>query len=59
MQQPIFSVFIENPKVNVPQEGWDGKMHESPVIQGVYAYIIDVEVNGKRKNIIGSVTVMK
>ena len=49
-----------NFKANQPEEGWNGEYLSSPVVQGVYVYIVNVVFkDGSKEVIYGDITVIK
>lgn len=50
---------IENPRVNTPEDGWDGRNLGRDVNQGIYSYIVRFEIEGKAKSLVGTVSIFK
>jgi hypothetical protein len=50
---------INNPQINNADDGWDGTLNGRNVEQGVYIYTSVLKVNGEKKMISGSITVVR
>lgn len=50
---------IDKPEINNSDHGWDGTMSGRNVEQGVYMYLSELSINGEKKIISGSITILK